>query len=185
MPVFDLTDDSEWIEEVQTMKRIGSQTYVSGVHRRSGTPVPKRRNIEVVGENKRRCVVEQSRGDSAYNRAALGHEAQDGSPMAAPDQPAEGHSPKFPEEDLQLIRDHRFRNRRVVTREVTASVLVAIMQELWARERPGQAFPVLSLHTVRRMLHRWGWSWRRAHKKRRPHVDPESALQFIWGVLFL
>jgi hypothetical protein len=41
------------------------------------------------------------------------------------------------------------------------------------------------LDTVRRMLRRWGWSLRRAHKRRRPDVDLESAIRFVFQILYL
>jgi hypothetical protein len=35
------------------------------------------------------------------------------------------------------------------------------------------------METVRRMLILWGWSWRRAHKKRRPTSDQTQAIAFV------
>jgi hypothetical protein len=35
------------------------------------------------------------------------------------------------------------------------------------------------------MLDRWGWSWRRAHKRRRLDVDPEKAILFVFHILYL
>jgi hypothetical protein len=48
-----------------------------------------------------------------------------------------------------------------------------------------EPFPQMSLQTVRRMLSRRGWSWRRAHKKRRPAVNPDGALALMWRILGL
>jgi hypothetical protein len=70
-------------------------------------------------------------------------------------------------------------------REVTAPDILSVLQDLWAGMGREEPFPQMSLQTVRRMLSRWGWSWRRAHKKRRPAVNPEDALAFVWTILGL
>jgi hypothetical protein len=92
---------------------------------------------------------------------------------------------KFTERDVELIRERLFCNSRVMNKEVNATGILTLLQELWRAARPGQQFPEMSLSTVPRWLRRWGWSWRRAHKKRRPDVDPRAAIQFVWRVLYL
>jgi hypothetical protein len=63
--------------------------------------------------------------------------------------------------------------------------ILSVLQNLWARLSHEEPFPQLCLLTVRRMLSRWGLSWRRAHKKRRPAVNTADALAFRWSVLGL
>jgi hypothetical protein len=63
--------------------------------------------------------------------------------------------------------------------------ILSILQDLWAPLGREEPFPQLCLQTVRRMLSRWGLSWRRAHKKRRPAVNTEDAPAFVWTVLGL
>jgi hypothetical protein len=92
--------------------------------------------------------------------------------------PGKGTSMKFTEQDVELIRRHLFRNQQVVNKEVTEAGILTLLQELWRASRPGQQFPEMSLSRVQMMLSRWGWSWRRAHKKRRPNADPPAAIEF-------
>jgi hypothetical protein len=62
--------------------------------------------------------------------------------------------------------------------------ILQVLQEIWVREHPQREFPMVRLATLRRMVDRWGRSWRRAHKRRRPDVGPEKAILFVFQILY-
>jgi hypothetical protein len=88
-------------------------------------------------------------------------------------------------EICEMLRGALLGDPRMVHKEVNASHVLQILRDIWAREHPQREFPEMCLHTVRRLLTRWGWSWRRAHKRRRPAVDPDAAVQFVWSIIEL
>jgi hypothetical protein len=73
----------------------------------------------------------------------------------------------------------------MTNREVAARDILSTLPDLWARMGRADPFPQMSLQTVRRTLSHWEWSRRRAHKKRRPVVNPEDAFAFVWRILRL
>jgi hypothetical protein len=52
-----------------------------------------------------------------------------------------GTSRKFTDQDVELIREHLFRNPQVVNKEVTAMGILALLQELWRAARPRATIP--------------------------------------------
>jgi hypothetical protein len=84
-----------------------------------------------------------------------------------------------------MLRDALMRDPRMTHKEVNASQILQMFQESWVRAQRQRKFPRMCLDTVRRMLRRWGWSWRRAHRRRRPDVDPQSAIHFVFHILYL
>jgi transposase len=99
------------------------------------------------------------------------------------DDPRKGTFTKFSREDCELLREALMRDPRMTHKEVNAPQILQMLEEIWVREHPQREFPMVWLHTVRRMLHRWGWSWR-AHKRRRPGVDPISD-SLVFQTLYL
>ena len=186
MEVFDWTEDLEWMQEYQTVYRI---------------PSPRRKYRNHADEWERlfqnglatRLMVRTNGARWIEDHLGIPHStAHRWSTRYVMDwsyRPwhniRKGTSVKFSYEDINLIRESLMSDPRMVNKEVNAPQVLQILQEVWAHHHPGQAFPEMSLQTVRRMMSRWGWSWRRAHKRRRPGVDPDAAIWFVFRVLHL
>ena len=84
-----------------------------------------------------------------------------------------------------MLRQARLSDPRMSHKEVNAEVILQMPQEIWTRAHPHQEFSQMCLPRVGRWLRVWGWTWRRAHKRRRPGVDQGAAMQFVFQVLFL
>jgi hypothetical protein len=76
--------------------------------------------------------------------------------VALLDQSSEGDKREAQCRGLLANWDHLFRHPRMRNQEVTASDILLILQDLWARADHEELFPEMCLRTVRRMLSRWG-----------------------------
>ena len=99
--------------------------------------------------------------------------------------PNKGTSYKFRREDCDMLKQALLTDPRMTHKEVNSGVILEMLQEFWTRAHPYQEFPQMCVATVRRLVKRWGWSWRRAHKRRRPGVNPDAGLRFVYEVLIL
>jgi hypothetical protein len=127
----------------------------------------------------------QSSGDIAFDGAPLTPEARDGSWLAALARSQERDIQEVQQGGLRIVEGGAYEGFPNDAQEVTAPQVLQMLQEIWVREHPHRELPMMCLDTVRRMLDRWGWSWRRAHKRRRPNVDPDSAVLFVFHILYL
>ena len=77
---------------------------------------------------------------------------------------------------------------RMVNKEVNAPQVVQILQEVWAHHHSGQAFPEMTMQTVRRMMSGWPWATTRGEGGRQATAagcGPDAAIWFVFKVLHL
>jgi transposase len=186
MPVFDLTEELDWLQGFGVMDRIPSPRRPYKQYSEDLEPLFQNGLITrpVALPNGSRWTAGRLgiphttiyRWNSKYARNCFWRPWY---------KPRKGASLKFDDQDCQLIREALLRDPRLIHKEVNASHVLQILQEIWARAHPQRQFSEIGLQTVRRMLARWGWSRRRAHKRRRPDVYPDAAIMFVRSVLQL
>jgi transposase len=186
MPMFDLTEDLEWLQDWQAIHRVPSP------HRRYRNYSD---DLEPLFQNNLSGRMMTRPNGASWIASHLGiprstmqgwHRKHAMDPDWRPwHDPRKGTFAKFSREDCEMLRDALMRDPRMTHKEVNASQILQMLQEIWIRVHPQREFPMMCLDTVRRMLRRWGWSWRRAHKRHRPDVDPQSAIHFVFQIPYL
>ena len=186
VPVFDQSEEQEWMTEVQQMRRIKSPSrkyrhYTDDLEMLFQGDLLSR----ILGERNGDQWLEEHLGIPRSTSRGW-HKHLLLNPTWRPwNDPRKGKSMKLGEDMCREIRAHLEQDLSLKKGEVTSKDILAVMQQLWSRSCPGQEFPDMSLETVRRMMTLWGWSWRRAHKKRRPDVDPAAAARFVQSIMEL